>query len=93
MNTTEQEHYRSLTREEHVPIVPYVLLVFYTSNDNSESLFEEEPIEFYYKTFEEGRKAFYSIPNVSHLILMKYGFNQDPDCGDVICEWDASEDK
>ena len=43
-----QEFYRNLTREEHVPIVPYVLLVFHTSNDKSDSFFEEDPAEFYY---------------------------------------------
>ena len=91
MNTAEQEHYRTLTREEHVPIVPYVLLVFKTSNNNSESLFEEDPAEFYYKTFEEGRKAFYSIKNASHLMLMKYGFNGEPEDGEVLYEWDETE--
>ena len=85
-----QEFYRNLTREEHVPIVPYVLLVFHTSNDNSESLFEEDPTEFYYKTYKEGRKAFFSITNASHLMLMKYGFNGDPEDGEVLFEWDET---
>ena len=91
MNTAEQEHYRTLTREEHVKTVPYVLLVFHTSNDNSESLFEEEPTEFYYKTFEEAIKAFYSISNASHLTLMEYGFNGNPEDGKVLDEWDETE--
>ena len=97
MNTTKQEHYRTLTREEHVPIVPYVLLVFHYSNNNRESLFDDETadVEYYYKTFEEAKKAFYSIKDATHLILMKYGFKGNPEDGEVygedLYEWDETE--
>ena len=59
-----------ITRQEQVTILgmPYSLIIFRHSDNNSESLFEEEPTELYFKTIMEAWAVFekyYEAPGES----------------------------
>ena len=95
----------SFTREEQVELfqMPYTLLLFRTSNNESESLFEEEPDELYFTSYKEAKATYDHLvatmednPNdyqkFSHIMLMKYGFNGNPEDGDCLDEWDEIDE-
>ena len=104
----------NITREEQVALLqmPYTLILFRTSNNESESLFEEEPDELYFKEYSQAKEMFDHLvetmewqdkrkslplscwqPTFSHIMLMKYGLNGNPEDGDCLDEWDECDDK
>ncbi len=104
----------NMTREEQVELMqmPYTLLLFRTSNNESESLFEEEPDELYFQEYSQAKEMYDHLaatmedqdkrkslplscwkPSFSHIMLMKYGLNGNPEDGDCLDEWDECDDK
>ena len=86
----------SFTREEHVELfkMPYTLLLFRTSNNESESLFEEDPDELYFTSYEEAKATLdhlVATKKFSHIMLMKYGMGGNPEDGDCLYEWDECD--
>ena len=94
-----------ITRKEQVTILnmPYSLIIFRHSDNNSESLFEEEPTELYFKTITDAWAVFekyYELCNPNrapedidfelptHMLITKYDVNGD---GDTELEWDHTE--
>ena len=99
----------NMTREEQVELMqmPYTLLLFRTSNNESQSLFEEEPDELYFQEYSQAKEMYDHLaatmedqdkrkslpltcwkPTFSHIMLMKYGLNGNPEDGDCLDEWD-----
>lgn len=82
--------------------LPYTVQVWYKLSDKDDSLFDgEEPEEWWFKTYKEAKLQFdqfyifsdynakrFRQPEPTHLILMKYGYCNDPESGDCMDEWD-----
>ena len=91
---------QAISREEHVNVMgmPYAILIFRISNNDSESLFEEEPSEVYFEHHEQAKLTFDKLvansvesATCSHIILMKYGMGGNPEDGDALDEWDETD--
>ena len=94
----------NLTREEQVELLqmPYTLLLFRTSNNESESLFEEEPDELYFQEYSQAKEMYdhltatmesedTPVTRFTHIMLMKYGLEGNPEDGDCLDEWDECD--
>lgn len=97
-----------MTREEQVELfqMPYTLLLFRTSNNESESLFEEEPDELYFQEYSQAKEMYNHLTatmesedtpekwksKFSHIMLMKYGMGGNPEDGDCLDEWDEIDE-
>lgn len=100
MKETSADRYEQVEKLK----VPYTLQVWHKLSDKDDSLFDgEEPEEYWFKTYEEAANEFWkwqrwkwwkrSETQPTHLILMKYGYLNDPESGDCMDEWDINEDK
>ena len=91
---------QAISREEHVNVMgmPYAILIFRISNNDSESLFEEEPSEVYFEHHEQAKLTFDKLvansvesATCSHIILMKHGMGGNPEDGDALDDWDETD--
>ncbi len=96
MKETSADRYEQVEKLK----VPYTVQVWYKLSDKDDSLFDgEEPKEWWYETYNEAKLLFDVFRNKqpgqhpTHLILMKYGYCNDPESGDCMDEWDIEESK
>ncbi len=95
MKETSADRYEQVKKLK----VPYTVQVWYKLSDKDDLLFdEEEPEEWWFETYKEAKlqlkifKMKEQKPRPTHLILMKYGYCNDPESGDCMDEWDIDDD-